>query len=874
MTLNLPDGTTRTLQPLDDSSRLREIMGDDILTLHYQAPTHANLPLGTTLQYQGQEYTLMRPQTLVMHHTRAFEYTATFEAPAARLKQWRTRNTVDRRLTFPLTARPEEHLQLIIDNLNERDATPWTGQCAITDTERLISYNHTTLREALDQLAQTFSTEWEINGREITLGPVSHNADNPVELQYGRGNGFLPDLQRTNQDDTPPTGVLYVQASDRNINPQQYASRKQLHLPSGGKIRYDGQHFDDEPDFDDDKAQSYYADTDGYRVATLEHPTLEAEDSIDLTDIYPSHTCAVTSLTTVDEAQHFYDIADQDIPADLDYAACQIAGQTMTVAFQSGQLAGREFDIQKYDHATRSFQLVPKEEDGLIMPTTEGGYIPAVGDRFVVYNVMLPTRYILEAERTLLKAAVRHLHTHRQQLYTYAGTLDPIYARQHWAGIAPRLRLGSYIRFLDPRFQPTPVDIRITAIKDYLNQPHRPEITLSNQPVTPGFTSTLQQQQTEATVTQQTETAKLLDIQRRSLHQAEETARLLAAATFDKFTQSLSPVTLHTMQTIVGDQSLQLTFHDDIPPYAVKDPEIAYVNATQKVFARSARVIHHTLGQTDLTAPRSLDDLFYWNIPSDYESQPLDDPHAGYYLYLKANGYDLPSDDQYDTDTMDEEAQYITTTEAHALTEREADGAPYHYFLLAIITPEENGARSLTTVYGYTEILPGQITTERVISADGRSVLNLQDGTLRLGDRFRYDGQDLHIAGHYRRLPTVVTNQNYQQYLDPSDLNRDTLSIDRLGTFVIMQISGLTGKTLTIRMPEATTGGQTSEEYASAMALLGETVIIMNNGTDAVMIDKPSGGYSVVSNEVAFLTLAVGAATFAETTWQTIKKTI
>ena len=102
----------------DNSFRNRRIMGDHNLTLHFSLAEHIEIPVGAYCEFEGERYTLERPENLKMKHSRYFEYTVIFESPEAKAKIWKFRNTVDGRLKFSLTATPREHLQMFVDNMN------------------------------------------------------------------------------------------------------------------------------------------------------------------------------------------------------------------------------------------------------------------------------------------------------------------------------------------------------------------------------------------------------------------------------------------------------------------------------------------------------------------------------------------------------------------------------------------------------------------------------------------------------------------------------------------------------------------------------------------------------------------------------------
>lgn len=70
----------------DNSYRNRAIMGDDNITLYYSLAEHVELAVGCYCVFQGETYTLERPENFKMKHSRHFEYTVVFEASQAKAK--------------------------------------------------------------------------------------------------------------------------------------------------------------------------------------------------------------------------------------------------------------------------------------------------------------------------------------------------------------------------------------------------------------------------------------------------------------------------------------------------------------------------------------------------------------------------------------------------------------------------------------------------------------------------------------------------------------------------------------------------------------------------------------------------------------------
>ena len=60
---------------VDDSSyRYRAIKGDHNLTLYFSLAEHVEIPVGAYCVYENETYTLEKPESLTMKHSRYFEY--------------------------------------------------------------------------------------------------------------------------------------------------------------------------------------------------------------------------------------------------------------------------------------------------------------------------------------------------------------------------------------------------------------------------------------------------------------------------------------------------------------------------------------------------------------------------------------------------------------------------------------------------------------------------------------------------------------------------------------------------------------------------------------------------------------------------------
>ena len=742
MIIYSPTGETLLdVMPDDNSYRHRAIMGDNALTLYFSLAQHVEIPVGAYCEHGGERYTLMHPESLKMHHTRHFEYTVELEGEQGKMSIWKFRNPIDGRLRFSLTAKPHEHLQMLVDNLNRRD-TGWTLGTCIDSPERVVNYDHAFCRDALAMIAKEFGTEYEIVGKRISLGAVEHDRANALPLSYGKGNGFVSGVARTNSEDSVPTEILYVQGGERNIDRSKYGAST-LHLPVDAAISYDGAHFEGETGYDATHARRYRTDEKGFSLQRADRPLSSmAEDSVDLTDIYPSRVGTVGEVITANEKNHFYDFTDPTIPETLDFEKCLIAGEKMTVIFQSGMLSGREFEV-KYAHAAsgkkaRRFEIVPQEIDGMTMPG--GVFVPRVGDKYAVFHCMLPQAYINDtatrsgAEWDLLRKAVQHLYTHEMAKFAFTGTLDGIWAKRNWENVGGRLKIGAFILFSDKQFQPEGVAVRIVGIKDYINTPHSPEIELSNAPVSSSFGTTLKALESAAVAVEEKH-REALQYSKRRFRDAQETAEMIGAALSDRFTNAISPAAVQTMSLLVGDESLQFRFVGSRTNPTAVPHAVTYNAKTKTVNAASGILQHLTLGIRTVSAKHSPPEYRFWDVAA-FTSGRLDDAAKKYYLYVRAprNG---------------NRAEFVLKETPVGF---ESDAANYH-LLVGVLNSEYDGDRSFAPLYGFSEVLPGRITTDRVATSDGRSFFDLAAGEMRLGDSLVYQNGRLYLRG------TLVQNE-------------------------------------------------------------------------------------------------------------------
>lgn len=689
----------------DDSYRYRAIAQAKKVELRYSLVDHVELPTGAYIEYQGERYTLWYPSDFKKEGTRVLDYTVTFGGNEEILKKYKYKLLSDKpyKLKFVMTATPGMFMELLVDNLNLYDSG-WTVGTVIEAPEKLLSFNHESCWAVLGRFAQEFDTELEIVGKTVHLRKVEYFKDAPVALSYGKGNGFLPGVGRANQGDNLPVEILYVQGGERNIDYSAYGSQTLL-LPKSQELEYQG--------------RRYKTDKDGMYVTRADRLlSSHNEDSYDASDIYPSRVGTVSKTDTEPGKDTdgnevtFYNFYDSSVPANLNFEDCLIAGQTMTVIFQTGRLAGREFDV-KYVHDGRKFEIVSSEQDGMTLPNAS--LYPEVGDKYAVFNISLPAAYVCDnatktgASWDMFREAVRCLYEREERQFTFIGELDGIWAKKNWLAIGAKLVPGGYVDFSDPQFQPDGILIRITGVRDYINRPHSPELELSNTSVGGFLSDELGKLESEEVVNDK-RYKEALQFTKRRYRDAIEAQEMLEVA-FDNYSKGIDPIWVRTMSLLVGDESLQFRFVNSKTAPVTVMPDFRYDDNTG-VFTAPALILQHmTLGISDIKESHKPSEYQYWDMGA-YTSPYLGD-YGKLYLYAKCG-------------KSGGKGTFEMSGSPHKFEE---DG--YYYFLTGLLGSQFDGARSFVTVYGFTEILPGRVTVDRIVSTDGNTyfILNKGDGS-------------------------------------------------------------------------------------------------------------------------------------------------
>lgn len=696
------------IQVNDESYQRSAVMSEDNLYLYYSLQNPVALPLYSYCEFNGRRYTLMDEENFTKINTENHEYKVMFESYIGYLKRCKfeyfTLNTKgeinsDIEIDFSLTFSPASFARLIVDNMNQKDATGgWqVGEC-IEAEERLLDFNDMYCLDALTYIAEQFNTEWEVDGKTIYIRKVERDKKNPLPVAYGQGKGLLSGLERTNFKNR--IGAVRIKTSDRNINRATYGSAT-LKMPRNHTVTYNG--------------VEYVTDASGSRltrkVPLFKSPIIPT-DTLDLTNIYPRRVGTISSVVKVNESKNLYDIIDLD--NEIDFASNIIPGENMTLIFQGGQLSGREFDVT-YIHAERRFEIVPLTDRGMMYPTP--GIEPEVGGKYAVFHIQLPQEYITSAETEALNLALKHLYEHEQPQFTYKATLDKIFAKAKWTEIGRYFRPGYFVRLSEPQHLPEPVDIRIVAVKRYVNNPYMPEVELSNSVTGHTIGSTLEQLQNKEQTIDRSK-GESISFTKRRFRDSQQALTMLEKAV-QGFSEGINPIWVKSMAALFGDESLQFRFVNNKTTPEIISSGIVFNNTTKILTCPARSIQHMSIGINALSSQHPVSSYTFFDMQA-FDRTLINETEA-MYLYAKC-------------DKTTKRGTYLLSTEP--FTFDSADGN--YYLLVGILSDEFDGTRSYVEVYGFTEILPGRITLWKIVDPDGFQYWDMLNKAFRIGDPNNY----------------------------------------------------------------------------------------------------------------------------------------
>lgn len=611
----------------------------------------------------------------------------------------------------------------------------------------------------------------------ITIGRANvRDEDNTtLPFSYGKGNG-LTAIKRASANKEEFATRLYVYGSDRNLPPRYYNSKdiKDAESVNIANLMLPIETWGTTDGLPDPRLAYLEADEDIIRKYGL-IPRVIRFDGTEREEIYPS----IEGLTEArvrqamidlgygnskylpsDTQQRIDEVYDSEIPQGkgtmikpdgtpidgselptasftlvlhglgfgLDEQALLANEKNAIISMKSGKCAGREFVVKSssWAHASGTYTLKMERlyDESLNRYFPNDDYPIVNGDKFVILDIAMPEYYVTLAQERMYEEGLKVLADYTRTSAYYEPQIDAKALYESKAAI----REGMYMKVVDEDV------IETESKEDYVIID---SLSIDEQTEIPTYSATLREQKRAArglaALEDMVEDAKegsskeveeVRKMAQRRFASALDTISMLQGA-MANFTEGINPVAVQTMAMLVGDESLQFKFTSAAGTTTLKLPVTYDAGARILKISRSYRLWHMTLGIDSVTSPsgRSNDDYLKWTMPT-WESDVLADGSKGYYLYAK-----VPKDGT--------NGNYLLSESTIAMESETG----YYHLLVGILNREYDGTREFVSLYGFTEVLPGQITTDVIRSADGNSVLDLVSGLLTFGAMVGLSGQ-------------------------------------------------------------------------------------------------------------------------------------
>ena len=439
-----------TVSPSDNSTRQKRLMGDHMLGLSFTAFECVPLEVYDYVDFEGVRFWITEEYAPKQTSTVEWEYDCKFYGIESLMRQALVLKIVDGENDpiFSLTAPAREHMALIVANINRQMGTTDWKVGEVLSTENLtLDYEGTYCDEALSMLAEAAKTEFWTDGMTVNLCRCEYGD----EAVLGYDNGLVS-LERESADNVKFFTRLFPIGSTRNIDPEEYGYSR-LQLP--GRRTYVEQNT---------------------QQGIVEHYERDA-----FSGIYPRRIGTLSSVRseqhTGEDGEPFTIYYVKDTSLTFDPNAYEIGGLVKQMTFQSGELNGRDFEVN-YDSKKKEFEIITQwpYDDDTQLPG--GLLIPKVGDEYILWNIRMPKEYYTLAEQEFAEAVDEYLREHDQDRYVYKGRTDYVeVARRRLAlDVGRRVRLESDEYFPGTGYRTS----RITSISQNVQYPSEMDIEVSD----------------------------------------------------------------------------------------------------------------------------------------------------------------------------------------------------------------------------------------------------------------------------------------------------------------------------------------------------------------------------------------------------------
>lgn len=665
------------------------LLGDDLVNITLESATPIMFAVGDKLVAFGRTYKLNLLPTIKKTGQRKFSYELTFEGPQYDLLDV-TFLLPDDTTGDSFTGTLKELASLIITNALRVFPGKWKlGDCPEDTDYKTLSYVGENCLNVAQNVCKEYGIEFEIepDGETYTLHFRKAGTDFPYTFRYGKTGG-LYELTRKKIDSKNVITRLYVYGGSSNLGSNYRYSK--LCLP--GK----------------NKNYSYLENKEAIEKYGLRESVQNYEE------IFPNRYGEVTAKGSkyyafVDSSMNF-DLNEKDSAGNTKWLIADVAAK---VKFTTGNLAGYEFEIHKYDHATKTIEVVPfTDETGMKFPSeTSAAFQFAEGDKYFFTDINLPDTYKTEAENKLSEEGAKTLEDVCQPKAEYSLSIDQNFIKQ-FAGELTVVNLfvaGDYITVEDEDLGINKA-VRITEFTRDLLQPYSYSITLGDAVTQSTYTRVVGDLEDIKDIIKENNLADPSNA-RRNWRASQEVLAMVFDPEGDYYSSKIKPLSIETSMLAVGAKSMQFVLRN-----VVFQPN--YEGNPNYIKISGGTLVHYTIAET--IKSWTLAAVSYSNLVSG----------TAYYIYAKCQ-------------KAGNTGSIILTTEQKTVDSDPMD----YYFLVGVLNSVEtddggkNPARLVSLTYGSSTVSGRFIKTGRIESSGGgKAYFDLDKG--EIGGNIKFVSSD------------------------------------------------------------------------------------------------------------------------------------
>lgn len=417
-----------------DAVSHEELMTSDYIQLSWNDDKTIVLPAGAYIIYQDEKYSLIEPYLPLRENEAEYKYTPQFHS---RIMIWDKipvplytyesdgLTIKSREMDWDFTGSPADAMYMVKQAIKNETGEDWTIQLSESLPATItISSQSTSIFSNLNNIAEECETEWWTDKKTNTLYLSECKYGTPIKLIVGE-NVSVPSVSESKDGYYTR---FYAFGSTRNIT-QEYDSGQATNHIANKRLgldptKYPGGFKDIKGHFEDGVFTSDLMPGEIF-IKTLFFDKIFPSSKLTISDVrarlkyrLDNNGNKIKIGGTDDEPVYEqYAIWYFQIENFIFDKESIIDGKKLSVSFESGQLAGRDFELKYYDKPekkndeadvttfeikTGDYKIIIDESTGNIIPGLSY-IIPQNGDQIILFNIIMPSEYVSSAQNELEK---------------------------------------------------------------------------------------------------------------------------------------------------------------------------------------------------------------------------------------------------------------------------------------------------------------------------------------------------------------------------------------------------------------------------------------------------------------------------------------